>query len=72
MKSLRATESVYGSSSLHKVNVTFSNELTEIHKRKIENFTNTIIGRLNINFFRNKFVFGQDLIRDFDILISSK
>ena len=45
MKSLRATESVYSSSSLHEVNVTFSNELTEIHKRKIANFTNTIIGR---------------------------
>ena len=37
LKSFRAKESVYSSSSLHKDNVTFSNDLTEIHKRKIEN-----------------------------------
>ena len=69
LKSFRATEYVYSSSSLHKDNVTFSNDLTEIHKRKIENFKNTIIGHLNINSLRNKFVFAQDLIRDFDIFL---
>ena len=48
-------------------NVTFSNEVAEIHKRKIENSKNTIIGDLNINSLRNKFIFSQDLLQ---ILIS--
>ena len=71
LKSFRAAESVYSSSSLHNDNVNFSNDLTEIYKRKIENFKNTIIGHLNINSLRNKFVFAQDLIRNFDIFLIS-
>ena len=72
MKSFRVTESVYSSSSLHKDSVTFSNDFTEIHKRKIENLKNTIIGHFNNNSLRNKFVFAQDLIRDFDIFLISE
>ena len=36
LKSFRAAESVYSSSSLHNDNVNFSNDLAEIYKRKIE------------------------------------
>ena len=72
LKSFKATKIVYSSSSLHKDNVTFSNDVTEIPKRKIENFKNTVIGHSNINSLRNKFVFAQDLIRDFDIILISE
>ena len=72
LKSFRAAESVYSSSSLHNDNINFSNDLTEIYERKIENFKNTIIGHLNINSLRNKFVFAQDLIRNFDIFLISE
>ena len=36
------------------------------------NFKNTIIGHLDVNSLKNKFVFAQDLIRDFDIFLISE
>ena len=35
-------------------------------KQRLDNVSNTIIGHLNINSFRNKFVFVEDIIKLFD------
>ena len=34
------------------------------------NFKNTIIGHLDVDFLKKKFVFTQDPIRDFDIFFN--
>ena len=41
-------------------------------KQRLDNAINTIIGHLNINSFRNKFVFDEDLIKLFDVFLVSE
>ena len=41
-------------------------------KQRLDNANNTIIGHLNINSFRNKFVFVEDIAKQFDVLLVSK
>ena len=41
-------------------------------KQGLDNASNTIIGHLNINSFRNKFVFVEDIIKLFDVFLVSE
>ena len=41
-------------------------------KQKLGNASNAIIGYLNINLFKNKFVFIEDLIKPFDVFLVSE
>ena len=41
-------------------------------KQRLDNATNTIIGHLNINSFRNKFAFVEDVIKLFDVFLVSE
>ena len=41
-------------------------------KQKLGNASNAIIGYLNINSFKNKFVFIEDLIKPFDVFLVSE
>ena len=41
-------------------------------KQRLDNASNTIIGHLNINSFRNKFVFVEDIIKLFDVFLVSE
>ena len=41
-------------------------------KQRLDNANNTIIGHLNINSFRNKFVFVEDIVKLFDVFLVSE
>ena len=41
-------------------------------KQRLDNANSTIIGHLNINLSRNKFVFVEDIIKLFDMLLVSE
>ena len=41
-------------------------------KQRLGNASNTIIGHLNINSFRNKFAFPKDIIKLFDVFLVSE
>ena len=41
-------------------------------KQRLDNPNNTIIGHSNINSFRNKFVFVEDIINLFDVFLVSE
>ena len=41
-------------------------------KQRLDNANNTIIGHLNINSLRNKFVFVEDIIKLFDVFLVSE
>ena len=41
-------------------------------KQRLDNINNAIIGQLNVNSFRNKFVFVGDIINLFDALLVSE
>ena len=41
-------------------------------KQRLDNANNTIIGHLNINSFRNKFVFVEDIMTLFDVFLVSE
>ena len=41
-------------------------------KQRLDNANNTMIGHLNINSFRNKFVFLEDIIKLFDVCLVSE
>ena len=41
-------------------------------KQKLDNANNIIIGHLNINSIRNKFVFVEDITKLFDVLLVSE
>ena len=43
-----------------------------LKKQRVKNANNTIIGHLNINSFRNKFAFAEDIIKLFDIFLVSE
>ena len=48
------------------------NILNKIHKQKFENFKNIVLGHLDMNSLRNKFIFVQAIIRDFDMFLISE
>ena len=48
-----------------------SNDIIRM-KQRLDNATNIIIGHLNINSFRNKFVFIEDVIKLFDVFLVSE
>ena len=41
-------------------------------KHRLDDANNKIIGHLNINSFRNKFVFVEDIIKLFDVFLASE
>ena len=41
-------------------------------KQRLDNASTTIIGHLNINLFRNKFVFVEDIVKLFDVFLVSE
>ena len=41
-------------------------------KQRLDNASNTIIGPLNINLFRNKFVLVEDIIKLFEVFLVSE
>ena len=44
----------------------------KIKQQRVKNANNTIIGHLNINSFKNKFVFAEEIIQVFDIFLVSE
>ena len=39
----------------------FLNDIKKIKQQRVKNANNTIIGHLNINSFRNKYVFAEEI-----------
>ena len=46
-----------------------SSDIIRVEKQRLDNASNTIIGHLNINSFRNKTAFVEDIIKLFDVLL---
>ena len=49
-----------------------SNDIIRMKKQRLDNAYNTITGHLNINSFKNKFVFIEDLMKLFDMFLVSE
>ena len=49
-----------------------SNDIIRMKKQRLDNTSCTIIGHLNINSFRNKFAFVEDIIKLFDVFLVSE
>ena len=49
-----------------------SNDIIKTKKQRLDNASNIIIGHLNINSFRKKFVFVQDIIKLFNVFLVSE
>ena len=45
------------------------NGIKKIKQHRVKNANNIIIGHLNINSFRNKFVFAEEIIQVFDMFL---
>ena len=60
-------DSVSGNSPFIIGDSVFSNDIIRMKKQRLDNASNTIIGHLNINSFRNKFV--GDTIKLFDVFL---
>ena len=50
----------------------FLNDIKKIKQQRVKNANNTIIGHLNTNSFRNKFVFAEEIIHVLDIFLVSE
>ena len=50
------------SSSFLKGLETFLNDIKKIKQQRVKNANNTIIGHFDINSFRNKYVFAEEII----------
>ena len=50
----------------------FLNDIIKIKQQTVNNANNTIIGHLNINSFRNKFAFAEEIIQVFDTFLVSE
>ena len=50
----------------------FENDLNKIKLQRLEHFNTLIVGHLNINFIRNKFIMVAETITKFDIFIISE
>ena len=64
-------DSVSGNSPFVIGDSVSSNDIIRMKKQRLDNANNTIIGHLNINSFRNKFVFVEDIIKLLDVLLVS-
>ena len=49
-----------------------SNGINRMKKQRLDNAGNTITGHLNINSFRNKFIFVENIIKLFDVFLVSE
>ena len=49
-----------------------SNSISRMKKHRLDDANNKIIGHLNMNSFRNKFVFVEDIIKLFDVFLASE
>ena len=65
-------DSVRGNSPFVIGDSVFSNDISRMKKQRLDNASNTIIGHLNINLFRNKFIFVKDIIKLFDVFLVSE
>ena len=65
-------DSVSGNSPFVIGDSVSSNDIIRMKKQRLDNANNTIIGHLNINSFRNKFVFIEDIIKLFDVFLVSE
>ena len=50
----------------------FENDLNKFKLHRLEHFNTLIVGHLNINFIRNKFIMVAETITKFDIFIISE
>ena len=50
----------------------FLNGMKKTKQHRAKNANNIIIGHLNINSFRNKFVFAEEIIQVFDMFLLSE
>ena len=48
------------------------NDIIGMKRQRLDNANNTIMGHLNINSFRNKFFFVEDIIKLFDVFLVSE
>ena len=64
--------SISGNSPFVIGNSVSSNDIIRMKKQRLNNANNTIIGHLNINSLRNKFVFVEDIIKLFDVFLVSE
>ena len=71
LRSVKDNGCFYSTLSLDKGSDENLNDLNKIHQRKTENLKAIVLEHLSINSLRNKFVFVQVIIRDFDIFIIS-
>ena len=50
----------------------FLNDIIKIKQQRVNNANNTTTGHLNINSFRNKFAFAEEIIQVFDTFLVSE
>ena len=65
-------DSVNGNSPFVTGDSVSSNDIIRMKKQRSDNANKTIIGHLDINPFRNKFVFVEDIIKLFDMFLVSE
>ena len=65
-------DSVNGNSPFVIGDSVSSNDIIRMKKQRSDNANKTIIGHLNINSFRNKFVFVEDIMTLFDVFLVSE
>ena len=49
-----------------------NNDLLEIQQQKVDNAESIIVGHLNINSIRNKFIFAESIVKAFDLFLISE
>ena len=49
-----------------------NNDLLEIQQQRVDNAKSIIVGHLNINSIRNKFIFAESIIKAFDLFVISE
>ena len=49
-----------------------NNELLEIQQQRVDNAKSIIVGHLNINSIRNKFIFAESIVKAFDLFLISE
>ena len=60
------------SSENSELPISINNEVLRIPKQRVDSALNTIIGHLNIDSMRNKFVLVENFIKAFDIFLISE
>ena len=49
-----------------------NNDLLEIQQQRVDNAKSIIVGHLNINSIRNKFIFAESIVKAFDLFLISE